>query len=105
MLAVFKKAATLFSTLLERMAKFFVGSKTVAASNASGVSAKTETPVEGKPMPALLPTWLLWLLSPLGKYLALAAVALAAYGAWNLSIRHDERQKVYAKQEVQRTNA
>lgn len=53
----------------------------------------------------LLPTWLLWIIGPLGKYVALALIALAVYGAWDLKIRSDERSKIQHKEQVEKTHA
>jgi hypothetical protein len=53
----------------------------------------------------MLPTWLLYLLSPIGRYAALAALGLALYGAWDLHIRYDERAKIKQTEQVERTNA
>lgn len=53
----------------------------------------------------MLPTWLLWILSPLGRYTAMALIALAAYGAWDLTIRKDERVKIQKQEQVEKAHA
>lgn len=52
-------------------------------------------------MPILLGA-LQFLLSPIGRYVAYALIALAAYGTWDLYIRHDEKAKIEQKQTVER---
>lgn len=52
-----------------------------------------------------MPAILLWFLSPIGRYAALAAIALAAYGAWDVHIRMNERAKIEQQITVERQHA
>lgn len=47
---------------------------------------------------------LIWLLSPLGRYLALALAIAAAFGGYVLKQRNDAVQDERAKVEVRKTN-